>query len=286
MVCDAGELEAARGRACWPTSDDVADSLTRVDVWGTRHTFYPYLITVVTGDPFAGVAVACVYESIGVINSIYDGPFTWLEYPTLFVGSGLHTTVTDTTLQDPGYALVGSLCAWALTSAYAHRGVTWRGFVKHVLTCLPFDLPQRWLWAARWLCNLLFIGMFRWSFEMTRWWDKDTKGLWGSSNHLFLVFVPLLLACMWAAGCHDRDMAAFALVLLWGPVAVLNVVGALVWHGCDHWYTKTLVSCSTFMWSGVGLAVYTAVAAGVALCAPGAGTAKYTRVVGDGNRQV
>jgi len=278
MVCDAADLERVKHSGCFPTHDNVLDSVVIVDAWHARHTFIPFLITLMSGNPYMAIAGAYVYETMGLLNQVYG------DVP-LFGMKSLYTGCTDAMVQDGGFAVLGSLCAYVLHVAFWRRtGVTWTTLVRRFSDDLIIEerwgeTPWRWPWILlkHLAFNVLVILLYRY-MNLTKTFIKSIGGeharRWGSTNHLA---VPLFLGLAWCVflarpqkGGPPRPPPRrdkwtwYVLVVLVGPCVVLNLTGGFVSLACKNEAAHDAV-CSTFLWSWVCLGVYAAASAAVVM---------------------
>ena len=289
MVQNAGEIEAIKATlTCNPTRDTVWASLGVIDVWASRHTYMPFLLTMMTGNPWLAVTASYVYESLGLLQHAgYASTKDWLPYGF----SSVWTGADDGLLQDPGYGILGAVTAYVLCWVFEeYYDVTWNRTIEHWwasessrLHGLIGNSPNKcclgWKrWGKRVVVNLLFFLLFaRYLTEwITPWFigegPKFNWGYkWGSSNQM--------MAPMWVAGAIVFEIATggglsnkfvgFTVGVLAGPQFVMNVVGGVVLATCeathganeDTYLDKTLtpggLECSTFLWTWVALATYT-----------------------------
>lgn len=284
MPCDAAELEeaATRGANCNPDWKDVRDSLGSVDFWATGHTFYPFLLTLMTNNFFVGVAVAYFYESCGVINAVYGKSDTW-QYATFdSFGNSLYTGPVDTLLQDPALAMSGSLAAVIIGNAYGrYVGLRWPDFVDYLFPWINRRGTGRFAtitsFIKRWAFNLLLVAVFKFPADVVTRWFTSEYGRYGSSNQMFtlVVFVIMLLVVLykaeWDWGRTRWNYFLYALVVIAGPHLALTIAATAVylqctaeeedqpdpgWWGNHGWGRGRLVACSTFMWTCVALVAY------------------------------
>jgi hypothetical protein len=292
MVCDAGEIEAIKATlSCNPTRDTVWASLGVIDVWASRHTYLPFLLTMMTGNPWLAVTASYVYESIAVAQKAFGVPL-WVHTHTPW--GAAWTGADDGMLQDPGYGILGAVSAYVLCWVFEeYHDVTWNRTIEHwwvkkkssrlhaLIGASPMNCRPGWKrWGKRVVVNVLFFfGFARYFTEwITPWFIGEGPRLnwgykWGSSNQM--------MAPLWVAGAVTFEIAAgggglsnkfvgFTVGVLAGPQFVMNVVGGVVLATCeathgakeDTYLDPTLLpgglECSTFLWTWVALATYTA----------------------------
>lgn len=276
-MCDTDQLEAVANRGCFPTHEQVYDSLGIVDFWVARHIYHPFLLTLMASDPWFGIAWACVYESVSTINSIYADAIAkswWLPLFTTSWGT-VYTGTVDGLLQDPFQGSVGALIAFILSMILRrHFDVSWNKAVSYWTNNPWFEVvddprPSGWsgVWSFLkiWTVNLfIFYLMFEGSGGLTKFMFGDSNEWagykYGSSNQAIPILWLLVMAACYTRDCYWKKeddlwkVAWYTLLVLALPHFIISSVAGGVWHNCVG---RDWVKCSTFFWVSVSLATYT-----------------------------
>jgi hypothetical protein len=233
MVCSTVELEAAADVSV--SIQDLRNSLLKVDQWGTPHTYLPYLFALFSGDPFVGITVAYLYESMAVLQHVGYDRFI----PVLTLGGAQYTGPMDGLIQDPGYGIAGALAAFIITRAFRlYGGVgSWRAAVGQAWGAWGYRPP-----TTPWFV-LLSLGAIA-ACNGLSW--RPRIYYWGSSNHLVAPAWLLIALALWFRG----GSPAYAVLALAGPCLVSNVASGIAYSG-EGGYLG-----STFLWSNATVIVY------------------------------